>query len=30
MKNVRETNIKSTIQIVNYQKKEKNVFQIVN
>lgn len=30
MKNVRETNIQSTIQIVNYQKKEKNVFQVVN
>lgn len=30
MKNVRETDIKSTIQIVNYQKKRQNVFQVVN
>ena len=30
MKNVRETDIKSIIQIMNYRKKRKNVFELVN
>ena len=30
MKNVRETDIKSIIQIMNYREKRKNVFELVN